>query len=125
MLLALLTLVHFVVCLILIVVVLLQTGKRADLAGAFGGGGSQTAFGARGAATFLSKATTISAVLFMVTSLALALLYSHREGAGSVLDTVPAPLSSTPSPLPSPPESPPPSPSPSPAESPAPPPSNP
>ena len=61
----LLVVLHIAVSLVLILVVLLQTGKRADLAGAFGGGGSQTAFGARGAATFLSKATTISAVVFM------------------------------------------------------------
>ena len=57
----LLTIIHILVCTVLILTVLLQTGKRADLAGAFGGGGSQTAFGARGAATFLSKATTIGA----------------------------------------------------------------
>ena len=58
----LLTIVHVVVCLFLIIVVLLQSGKAADLAGAFGGMGSQTAFGPRGSATLLSKATTISAV---------------------------------------------------------------
>ncbi|HUJ83875.1 MAG TPA: preprotein translocase subunit SecG, partial [Candidatus Acidoferrales bacterium] len=55
--------VHVLVCFFLIVVVLLQSGKAADLAGAFGGMGSQTAFGPRGSATLLSKATTISAVL--------------------------------------------------------------
>ena len=60
----------------LIAVVLLQTGKRADLAGAFGGGGSQTAFGTRGAATFLSRMTTVFAVLFMVLSLALSIYSS-------------------------------------------------
>ena len=64
----LLTLIHVLVCLFLIVVVLLQSGKAADLAGAFGGMGSQTTFGPRGSATVLSKATTISAVLFMLTS---------------------------------------------------------
>ena len=90
----LLTIVHVFVCISLILVVLLQTGKRADLAGAFGGGGSQTAFGARGAATFLSKFTTIAAVVFMVTSLVLAIASSRsRGGAGSVLDQVPAPAS--------------------------------
>jgi preprotein translocase subunit SecG len=71
-----LVLIHIIVSVILILVVLLQTGKRADLAGAFGGGGSQTVFGARGAATFLSKATTISAVIFMFTSLTLSLMSS-------------------------------------------------
>src|SRR5512138_1453022 len=88
----LLLIVHVIVCLFLIVVVLLQSGKAADLAGAFGGMGSQTAFGPRGAATVLSKATTASAVLFMITSLSLAILYT-REGRGagsSVLDKAPA-----------------------------------
>ena len=66
--------VHLLVSLVLILVVLLQTGKGADLAGAFGGGGSQTAFGSRGAATVLSKLTTTAAVLFMVTSFSLAIL---------------------------------------------------
>jgi preprotein translocase subunit SecG len=87
----LLTLLHVIVSVLLILVVLLQTGKRADLAGAFGGGGSQTAFGARGAATVLSKATTVAAVIFMLTSLGLALLSSSRETpSGSVLDQLPA-----------------------------------
>ena len=80
-------LIHIVVCLVLIMVVLLQSGKAADLAGAFGGGGSQTALGSRGAATVLTKATTICAILFMLTSLGLALYGSHR--GGSVLEQVP------------------------------------
>ena len=75
----LITIVHVIVALILILVVLLQTGKRADLAGAFGGGGSQTAFGTRGAATLLTKATTTAAVLFMLTSLGLSLLASRES----------------------------------------------
>lgn len=84
------TVLHVLVCLFLIVVVLLQSGKAADLAGAFGGMGSQTAFGPRGSATILSKATTISAALFMITSLSLAILHT-REGrtSGSVLDKAP------------------------------------
>ena len=77
-----LVLIHIIVSVILILVVLLQTGKRADLAGAFGGGGSQTVFGARGAATFLSKATTISAVIFMFTSLTLSLMSSPTGSGG-------------------------------------------
>src|SRR5438552_3273837 len=86
----LLTIVHVLVCLFLIVVVLLQSGKAADLAGAFGGMGSQTAFGPRGSATLLSKATTISAVLFMVTSLSLSILATKNAGLGtSVLETAP------------------------------------
>jgi preprotein translocase subunit SecG len=87
------TILHVIVCLFLVIVVLLQSGKAADLAGAFGGMGSQTAFGPRGAATVLSKATTISAVLFMVTSLSLSVLHT-RQGGGSVgpsvLDKAPA-----------------------------------
>jgi preprotein translocase subunit SecG len=86
---AILTIIHVAVCLILIMVVLLQTGKRADLAGAFGGGGSQTAFGARGAATLLSRVTTWCAVLFMVTSLLLALRASSRQEGASVVEGQP------------------------------------
>ncbi|MCL6482331.1 MAG: preprotein translocase subunit SecG [Firmicutes bacterium] len=69
---------HVLISLTLILVVLLQSGKAADLAGAFGGAGSQTAFGPRGAATFLSKATTWCAVMFMLTSISLVL----QETAG-------------------------------------------
>ena len=64
---------HIVVCGLLIIVVLLQSGEAADLAGAFGGAGSQTAFGPRGAATFLSKATTWCAIMFMLSSMALSM----------------------------------------------------
>ena len=81
--------VHAFVCVVLILVVLLQSGKAADLAGAFGGGGSQTALGSRGAATVLSKATSICAIVFMLSSLGLAILGS-RSG-GSVLEQVPLP----------------------------------
>ena len=83
----LLTVIHYIVCIFLIIVVLLQSGKAADLAGAFGGMGSQTVFGPRGSATVLSKATTIAAVLFMVTSLSLSIA-STRGGKGgpSLLD---------------------------------------
>jgi preprotein translocase subunit SecG len=62
---------HVIICALLIVVIMLQSGEAADLAGAFGGAGSQTAFGPRGAATFLSKATTWCAIMFMLTSMAL------------------------------------------------------
>ena len=74
---------HIIACLFLIGVVLLQQGKGQDLASAFGGGGTQTAFGPRGSANVLSRATTILAGAFMVTSLALTLLHPHE---GSVLD---------------------------------------
>src|ERR1700732_3639740 len=71
-------------CLVLIIVVLLQSGKAADLAGAFGGAGSQTAFGPRGAATFLSKATTWCAIMFMLTSMHLTIHQnSSSVAAGS------------------------------------------
>jgi preprotein translocase subunit SecG len=77
----LLTTIHVIVCLFLVVVVLLQSGKAADLAGAFGGMGSQTVFGPRGSATVLSKATTIAATLFMVTSLTLSIMATRTGGA--------------------------------------------
>lgn len=73
-------------CLVLIIVVLLQSGKAADLAGAFGGAGSQTAFGPRGAANVLSKATTWCAVMFMVCAMALVLRTDKAvEQGGSIL----------------------------------------
>ncbi len=78
----LLTVLHVLVSLFLIVVVLLQSGKAADLAGAFGGMGSQTAFGPRGAATILSKATTTAAVLFMLTSITLGIWQGRNIGTG-------------------------------------------
>lgn len=83
--------VHILACLFLIAVVLLQQGKGQDLASAFGGGGSQTAFGPRGSATVLSRATTILAGVFVVTSLALSMI---RPRASGVLDRVPEAVSS-------------------------------
>ena len=84
--------IHIVVCFFLIVVVLLQSGKSGDIAAAFGGMGSQTAFGPRGAATALSKATTWSAVLFMLTSITLSIFAVRQSGttpgSGSVLSGV-------------------------------------
>ncbi|HEY5055757.1 MAG TPA: preprotein translocase subunit SecG [Acidobacteriaceae bacterium] len=77
----LLVVVHIIVCLFLIGVVLLQQGKSADLAGAFGGQGSQTAFGPRGAANLLTKLTSWGGVIFMVLSLALTILLAHGTGA--------------------------------------------
>ena len=79
---------HVISCVILILVVLLQSGKAADLAGAFGGGGSQTAFGARGAQTFMAKATTGAAVIFMCTSLGLGILASRQSD--SIFEDLPA-----------------------------------
>src|ERR1700689_2159992 len=86
--------VHVIVCLFLIGVVLLQQGRSADLAGAFGGQGSQTAFGPRAAANVLTRLTTWSAVIFMITSLTLTVLYVRSTGTHSVLDNAkPAPVS--------------------------------
>lgn len=82
----LVTAIHVVVCFILILVVLLQSGKAADLAGAFGGMGSQTTFGPRGTATVLSKVTTAAAVIFMITALTLFIMENRGSGRnGSVL----------------------------------------
>jgi preprotein translocase subunit SecG len=93
----LLTIIHVIVCFFLVVVVLLQSGKAADLAGAFGGMGSQTAFGPRGSATVLSKATTIAAAVFMVTSLTLAILATRgATSSGSILEKQKAPAKSAP-----------------------------
>lgn len=86
---------HVLACLFLIGVVLLQQGKGQDLASAFGGGGSQTAFGPRGSANVLSRATTVLAGLFMVTSLGLSLV---RPRQGTILDSVAAPTAASPSP---------------------------
>ena len=87
----LLIIVHVVVCVALIMIVLLQTGKGADMGAAFGGGSSQTLFGSTGASTFLSKATTMAAIIFMVTSLALAYMSSRRSGE-SIMLTNPPPV---------------------------------
>ncbi len=100
-----LTIIHVFVCLFLIIVVLLQHGKSADIAATFGGQGSQTAFGPRGAATLLSKATTWSAIIFMVTSFALTVARPSGGSGGSVLGTEkPAQTqpAATPTPAPSP-----------------------
>ncbi len=81
----LITVVHVFVCFFLIAVVLLQSGKSGDLAAAFGGQGSQTAFGPRGAASVLSRATTWSAIIFMLTSITLSIFAARQTGPTSVL----------------------------------------
>lgn len=81
--------VHYLVCLSLIVIILLQAGKGADIGAVFGGG-SGTVFGSRGAATFLSKFTTGLAVVFLLTSITLA-SYSRIQGESSILKSVPEP----------------------------------
>ena len=86
---------HILVCFVLVIVIMLQSGNAADLAGAFGGAGSQTAFGPRGAATFLSRATTWCAIVFMATSLALSLKRTPTEiSTGSILEQTNQPASS-------------------------------
>src|ERR1700740_1579933 len=97
--------IHIIVCFFLIIVVLLQSGKAADLAGAFGGMGSQTAFGPRGSATLLSKATTISAIIFMITSMALSIIATRNTGGTSTIlqrnpvhSSAPAPVAPKPAP---------------------------
>src|SRR3989475_3121162 len=102
----LITLIHIFVCFFIIIVVLLQSGKSGDIAAAFGGMGSQTAFGPRGAATALSKATTWSAIIFMVTSITLSIFAARRTGPNSVLQglkpsqTKSQPATPTPQPAP-------------------------
>ena len=87
----LLTIIHVFVCVFLVVVVLLQSGQSGDIAAAFGGMGSQTAFGPRGTATVFSRLTTWCAIIFMLTSMALTYLTSTR-GSSSVMDRVPTPV---------------------------------
>ena len=90
---------YILVCIVLAIVVLLQSGTAADLAGAFGGAGSQTAFGPRGAATFLSKATTWCAVMFMITSMLLVVRQDNTIASRSVFDKLGSkPASSAPAP---------------------------
>ena len=79
----LLEVIHIVVCIFLILVVLLQQGKGADLS-VFGGGSTQTAFGARGATTLLHKLTVASFVIFVLTTISIAIL-QNRFGGGSVM----------------------------------------
>ena len=88
---------HVMVCFVLVIVIMLQSGNAADLAGAFGGAGSQTAFGPRGAATFLSRATTWCAIVFMMTSLTLSVKRGPTEiSTGSVLEETSQPASKQP-----------------------------
>ena len=88
----LITIVHLFVCAVLIIVVLLQHGKSADIAATFGGMGSQTAFGPRGTATVLSRLTTWCAIIFMITSIALTFVGTKRS-SGSVMENIKTPAS--------------------------------
>ena len=90
--------IYVIICFFLILVVLLQQGKGADIAGAFGGGGSQTAFGARGATTFLHKLTTGAFVGFIVLSVILSIMEARPRK--SVIQTLPAAAEKAPAPAP-------------------------
>ena len=92
----LITIIHVFVCLFLVIVVLLQSGQSGDIAAAFGGMGSQTAFGPRGAATVLTRATTWCAIIFMITSITLSVMASRKNGPNSVLKGVGSSQSSAP-----------------------------
>ena len=97
MLIGLITVVHIFVCAVLIVVVLLQHGKSAEIAATFGGMGSQTAFGPRGTATALSRLTTWCAIFFMLTSIGLTIFAGKATSrAPSIMDNVKSPSQSTP-----------------------------
>ncbi len=95
MLFTVLVILHILFGVFLIAVVLLQTGKAGSIADVFGGGGSMAAFGARGAATVLTRATTVAAIFFMVTSLALSIVKSSErslmEKAAPAKQQAPAP----------------------------------
>ncbi|MFB3820171.1 MAG: preprotein translocase subunit SecG [Candidatus Methylomirabilales bacterium] len=113
-----LSILHLLIACGLILIVLLQGGKGADIGAAFGGGSSQTVFGGRGAATFLSKVTTAFAVLFMVMSIVLTLMASQRGTATVIPEDQPRPAQSAPAPAPAAPAAPAqPSPAPAPAPS--------
>ena len=84
--------IHVLASLALILIVLLQTGKGADMGAAFGGGGGQTLFGSTGASTFLSRLTTIAAIIFMITSLVLAYVSSHRSTKSVMTQMAPPPV---------------------------------
>ena len=97
---SLIIIIHIIVALALILIVLLQTGKGADMGAAFGGGASQTLFGGAGASTFLSRLTTVAAVIFMLTSLGLAYFSSHRASR-SIMSQMPASTTEQTEPAPS------------------------
>jgi preprotein translocase subunit SecG len=100
---AFLTTFHVLLCVVIVLIILMQSGSAADLAGAFGGAGSQTAFGPRSAATFLTKATVWCATMFMATSLVISLRQTGATtGVGSILSKTALPSSSQSAPAPKP-----------------------
>ncbi len=92
------TIIHIIVCLFLIFVVLIQSGTSADVAAAFGGMGSQTAFGPRGASTVMTRATTWAAVIFMLTSITLSIAMAHRHSGSVLQGTTPSKTKTPPPP---------------------------
>jgi preprotein translocase subunit SecG len=93
------SIIHVLVCVFLILIVLLQTSKGADIGAAFGGGSSQTLFGSAGPGGFLTKITTAVAIIFMITSIGLAYFSGHRTGASVMKE---APKRTAPAPPPTP-----------------------
>ena len=96
------TFLYVVVCLVLLMAILLQQGRGGDIASAFGGSGSQTAFGARAGATLLTRVTTVTAVLFMVGAVGLGILWQRGGGGSSVVSGKTAPVSAPAVPAPAP-----------------------
>jgi preprotein translocase subunit SecG len=94
------TIIHILVCVLLVLIVLLQTSKGADIGAAFGGGASQTLFGSAGPGGFLTKITTGVAIIFMITSIGLAYISSHRTGASIMKETRPKRTAPAPPPTP-------------------------
>jgi preprotein translocase subunit SecG len=97
----LVTLIYVVVCLVLLMAILLQQGRGGDIASAFGGSSSQTAFGARAGATLLTRITTGAAVIFMLGAIALGIVW-QRGGSSSVISGKAAPISAPAKPAPAP-----------------------
>ena len=96
------TVLYVVVCLVLLMAILLQQGRGGDIASAFGGSGSQTAFGARAGATLLTRVTTVTAVLFMAGAIGLGIFWQRGGGSSSVVGGKTAPISAPAAPVPAP-----------------------
>lgn len=96
------TILYVVVCLVLLMAILLQQGRGGDIAAAFGGSGSQTAFGARAGATLLTRITTVAAVLFMIGAIGLGIIWQRGGGSSSVVSGKSAPVSAPAAPAPAP-----------------------
>lgn len=93
---------HVIVCIALIIIVLLQMGKGAEAGASFGAGGSQTVFGASGGGSFMGKVTAGAAIIFMLTSLALAYFHGSPSSQSIMPSSVAAPLPASPVPAPAP-----------------------